>query len=86
MDYNDLEKHKTSKNITYQVGWKKGSIQLDDPIETARRSRPSVVDRIWRRLPFIPQSAIGYLIWLLPALSLGFTILLICALLTYTTS
>lgn len=86
MSHIDSEKENISRKITYQVGWKKGSIQLKTQVETVSRSKLAVEDMIWRGLPFIPQSAIGYLIWLLPALSLSFTILLIYALLTYTSN
>jgi cytochrome c-type biogenesis protein CcmH/NrfF len=81
-----------NREITYRVGWRKGSIHLDESGQIVRQSAHSGVDRsrqlmywieryAWLSMPALPDKYQSILLWALPAVSFGITILLVIALL-----
>ncbi|SEB75177.1 hypothetical protein [Paenibacillus sp. GP183] len=85
MDTND--KSGKQREITYQIGWKKGKIQLQaqsDRVESDESSKltQNILFRlherfIWRVTPAAPESWLFPLLYLLPALVFLLTFVLV---------
>jgi len=78
---------KISKNtdITYQVGWKKGTIRLrENRLAVEMNRKESLIYRyIWRPVGFLPASLLAVLLCALPILGLFFIVKLMYLLLHY---
>jgi hypothetical protein len=81
------DKSGKQREITYQIGWKKGKIHLQAPSDTAEADKSSELTKnrlfrlherfIWRVTPTAPQSWLLPLLYLLPALVFLLTFVLV---------
>lgn len=83
--------HKPGREITYQVGWKKGKIRLDQadrstaseetPVSEPEPAGSWLLERyIWRPLPAVTGRTLTVIVCVLPAVSFIVTLLLVSAL------
>jgi hypothetical protein len=84
---NDNEKKKDHREISYQVGWKKGKIQWNEGATDTLRGHRGVSDDgaterkrlklLWIPAMKLPQVMVLPLLYALPVVSFGCTLLLI---------
>jgi hypothetical protein len=60
------------REITYQVGWKKGTIHKKSDIEAAAivSEDKGIVSYIWYKAPMLPASVDLYVLYALPIISI----------------
>jgi hypothetical protein len=81
------EKSGKQREITYQIGWKKGKIQKHDPNQSAVDAKRDQLTKsmlfrlhkhiIWRVAPAAPKSWLFPILYLLPALVFMLTFVLV---------
>jgi hypothetical protein len=81
------DKSGKQREITYQIGWKKGKIHMHDPSDLAEDAESSELTNnmlfhlherfIWRATPSSPKSWLFPLLYLLPALVFLLTFVLV---------
>jgi hypothetical protein len=81
------DKSGKQREITYQIGWKKGKIQIHDLSDTAKEEESSDLTKnmlfrlherfIWRVTSAAPKSWLFSLLFLLPALVFFLTFVLV---------
>ncbi|RKN85059.1 hypothetical protein [Paenibacillus ginsengarvi] len=80
----ERRKNAGSRELTYQVGWKKGKLKVGEngrvtSSESAvffmeKKSWQRMLERYaWREAPLVPDKALGALLWASPAILFGLT-------------
>jgi hypothetical protein len=78
---NNGRKEPNGREITYQIGWKRGTIRERGRPSGPERHLPGFAEKwIWRPLPSIPAKWVHSLLWAVPVISFAITYVLVTAL------